>query len=123
MEPFDYIFQDSNDAPTRLGQEHSVIVHFYYGMEELDPLHELDMALDAKIEAEGVGKYDYHEIAMDGTDGFLFMYGPNADLLFKTALPILERTHFMRGAVATLRFGPLNVEASEIDVEIHVRNQ
>lgn len=98
--------------------EHAVIVHFIYYKDELDPLHELDTRLEKAIRESGVGYYDWHEIAMDDSDGFLYMYGPNAGELFKVVKPILEATDFTRGAVATLRFGPAGCEAKEIEVEI-----
>jgi hypothetical protein len=34
------------------------------------------------------------------------MYGPSADSLFAAIKPILEKTPFMRGAKAKLRYGP-----------------
>lgn len=52
------------------------------------------------------GEYDGHEIAVDGSDGSIYMYGPDADLLFETIRPILETTHFMRGATVVKRYGP-----------------
>lgn len=98
--------------------KHSVIIHFYYGIDELDPLHQLEMELTKLISEKGVGVYDGHEIAMDSSDGFLYMYGPNAETLFKAVLPVLERTEFMKGAIAKLRFGPPEDGVSEIEVKL-----
>ncbi|HJS56212.1 MAG TPA: hypothetical protein VJ765_16790 [Chitinophagaceae bacterium] len=98
--------------------EHAVIVRFNYGMESLDDLHELEERLRSKIEGKKIGEYDGHEISIDGSDGILYMYGPNAEVLFKTVKPILEETEFMSGAKATLRFGPPEDGAREIEVEI-----
>ena len=97
---------------------HSVIVHFNYGMDELDPLHDLECKLEKVIMENEVGEYDGHEIAMDGSDGFLYMYGFNAETLFKTVKPTLEATEFMKGATAQLRFGPPEDGVMEIEVEI-----
>lgn len=55
---------------------------------------------------------------MDYSDGFLYMYGPNAETLFKTVKPILGSENFMKGAVATLRFGPPGEDTSRIEVVI-----
>lgn len=118
----DNFFENPEDGSFRRGKEHAVIIDFYYGTEELDPLHELDLALADRIEEEGVGVYDGHEINMDGTDGRLFMYGPNADLLFKAALPVLTPAYFMEGAVATLQFRSHEERVNQIDIEIPVRN-
>lgn len=103
---------------TDLSNLHSVLVHFMYYKEELDELHELDEKLDNAINQKGVGQYDWHEINMDMSDGTLFMYGPNAEELFKVVKPILEQTDFTRGAWAVLRFGALDSDASEIEIQI-----
>lgn len=98
--------------------QHSVIIHFNYGIDSLDPLHQLGRKLDRIIKAKNVGEYDGHEIAMDSSHGFLYLYGPNAETLFKTVLPTLQATDFMTGASATLRFGPPTSDAKLIEVEI-----
>lgn len=46
------------------------------------------------------------------------MYGPNAEKLFIAIKEELEKTDFMKGAIATLRFGPPEDGVKEIDVEI-----
>jgi len=97
---------------------HAVIVYFNYGIDELDPLHNLEGKLEKVIMENEVGEYDGHEIAMDDSHGFLYMYGPNAEKLFKTVKPTLEATEFMKGATATLRFGPPKDGVMEIEVEI-----
>lgn len=109
-----------NNDNIREGYEQSVIVFFHYGIEELDPLHELEEELRQTVDKAGAGILDGHLIAMDSTHGFLYLYGPDAEVLFKTVLPILEKTPFMKGAVATLKFGPPGRDAPQIDVEITV---
>jgi len=116
------LFKNPDTGGISDGCEQSVVVHFLYGIEELDPLHELEAELRKTIDEAGVGEHDGHEIAMDSTDGFLFMYGPNAEVLFKTVLPILEKTPFMKGAIAKLKFGPSGEDAPEIEVEIQTLN-
>ncbi|GHA62263.1 hypothetical protein [Pontibacter akesuensis] len=98
--------------------EHAVIVRFDYGIEKLEPLHALEDKLEEVIGEEGVGEYDGHEIAVDYSDGFLYMYGPNAEILFKTVKPVLTEADFMKGAKATLRFGPPEDGVKEVEVEI-----
>jgi hypothetical protein len=98
---------------------HAVIVYFFnYIDEELDKLHELDKKLTLALRQEGVGMYDGHEINMDGPDGSLYMYGENAEKIFNVVKPILEQTDFTKGAVAVLRFGPVDQEALQIEVQI-----
>lgn len=97
----------------------SVIVSFQYGIESLDPLHGLSLQLDTLLENSDVGFFDGHEYAMDLSHGAYFMYGPNAENIFKKVLPVLRKTEFMKGAIANLRFGgSRDKDAPEIDVEI-----
>jgi hypothetical protein len=103
--------------------EHAVIIRFLYGTDRLEPLHRLEKELEKSIEQEGVGEYDGHEIAVDHSDGFLYMYGPNAEKLFKTVEPILEQTDFMNGAIAKLRFGPPKDGVKEIELKIKFKER
>jgi hypothetical protein len=86
--------------------EHGVIVKFdYLGTTELGPLFALEEKLEAEIGAAQAGEFDGNEVATDGSDGFLYMYGPDADRLFEVIRPVLEACSFMRGARITLRYG------------------
>jgi len=53
-----------------------------------------------------VGKYDGHEVADDGSDVSFYMYGPDAEALYRVISPLLAESPFMRGATVTLWFGP-----------------
>jgi len=87
--------------------EHAVIVTFTYGgSTDLDPLFALEKQLESSIAAARAGEYDGNEVAVDGSDGTLYMYGPDADKLFAAVRPALEACSFMRGAVVKLRYGP-----------------
>jgi hypothetical protein len=104
--------------PINQEPEHAVIIRFNYGIDGLDELHNLERKLQKVIQDNNVGEYDGHEIAIDYSDGFLYMYGPNAENLFKTINQILKETTFMKGAIAKLRFGPPEEGVKEIEVEI-----
>jgi len=86
--------------------EHALVVHFAYGSKDLTKLFALEEELEQAILAAGVGEFDGNEVNVDGSDGYLYMYGPSADSLFAAIKPILEKTPFMRGAKAKLRYGP-----------------
>ena len=86
--------------------EHAVIVHFSYGSTNLQAIFSLEDRLEAAIAGASVGEYDGHEVAIDGSDGYLYMYGPDADRLFDIVRPILESAPFTRGATVTVRYGP-----------------
>ena len=92
--------------------EHGVTVNFdYIGSTDLARLFALEEKLEAVINAAKAGELDGNEVATDGSDGFLYMYGPDADRLFEVIRPVLEACSFMRGARITLRYGPATAEA------------
>jgi hypothetical protein len=86
--------------------EHAVLVRFAYGSTDLSRLFALEEQLERAIAAAAVGEYDGNEVATDGSDARLYMYGPDADALFAAVRPALEAAPFMRGAQVTLRYGP-----------------
>jgi hypothetical protein len=99
--------------------EHAVIVTFGYGgSTDLDPLFSLEKQLESNIAAARAGEYDGNEVAVDGSDGTLYMYGPDADKLFAAVRPTLEACSFMRGAVVKLRYGPPADGVSEREVRL-----
>ncbi len=98
--------------------DHAVIVHFNYGSTDLSRLFELEGKLEAAITAAKAGEYDGNEIAVDGSDGTLYMYGPDADRLFQVVEPILKITPFMSGAKVTVRYGPPTDGVREKEVTI-----
>ena len=68
--------------------EHAVIIKFRYGSTNLDKLFELEDQLEKAISEAKAGEYDGNEIAVDGSDGSLYMYGPDADRLLDVIEPI-----------------------------------
>ncbi len=99
--------------------EHAVIVRFRYGGSiDLTPLFALEKELDQAITQSRVGEYDGNEVATDGSDGSLYMYGPDGDKLFAAVRPILERTPFMKGATAILRYGPAEDGVRKVRIEL-----
>jgi hypothetical protein len=86
--------------------EHAVIVHFEYGSTDLEPLFVLEDELAEAISDADVGEFDGNEMAANGSDGLLYMYGPDADRLYETVRPLLESCSFTRGAKVVKRYGP-----------------
>ena len=87
--------------------EQAVVVEFNYGLESMDELFSLQHQLEAAIEEAGVGDLDGNEIAADLSDGFLYMYGSDADAVFAVIEPILRSVGFMYGAKVKLVYGEL----------------
>ena len=100
--------------------EHAVIVQFKYGSTALSPLFELEARLETAIAAAKAGEYDGNEIAVDGSDGSLYMYGPDADRLADAIRPLLEAAPFMKGAKVTKRYGPPGEGVREVEIEVGV---
>ena len=108
-----------NDTPEQSSNhEHAVIVVFDYGSTNLQPMFDLEEKLERAISNAQVGEYDGNEIAIDGSDGSLYMYGPDADRLFAVIKPILQSTPFMHGAKVKLRYGPPEDDVPENIVTI-----
>ena len=98
--------------------EQALIVHFDYGLAELDTLFELEARLEEAISEAGVGDYDGNEVSVSGSDVFLYMYGPDADALLAVVRPILANATSVRNAVATLRYGPPADDTRQLEVPI-----
>jgi hypothetical protein len=98
--------------------EHAVIVHFQYGSTDLARLFVLEEQLERAILMADAGEFDGNEVAADGSDGYLYMYGPDADRLFAAVRSALEGAEFMRGARVKLRYGPPEEGVKEIEVEL-----
>ncbi|HPJ53837.1 MAG: hypothetical protein R2810_09595 [Flavobacteriales bacterium] len=98
--------------------DHSVIINFYRSLPDLDHLHALEMKLRRAVEDHGVGEHDGHEVAWDLSHGTLFLYGPNAEALFRIVKPYLDATPFMQGAECFLRFGGPGEDVPELTVVI-----
>lgn len=99
--------------PMSTKNDHAVVVHFAYGSTDLKKLFALEDELEKAILAVNAGEFDGNEVATDGSDSYLYMYGPNADKLFDAVKPVLEKTPFMRGAKAKLRYGPPQAASQE----------
>lgn len=104
-----------SEPPSR-PPEHAVLVYFAYGSRDLSQLYALEERLDAAIAAARVGEFDGDEVAADGSDGTLFMYGPDADALVAVVRSALEATDFMRGARVRLRYGPPSDGVREAEI-------
>ncbi|MNJ85967.1 hypothetical protein D3C87_34490 [compost metagenome] len=112
----------ADKTPVYLDENHLVVIQFFYGIEDLNELHELEKQLHSNISDGILGKYEGHEISMDFGDGYLYFNGKNADQIFQAIKPILEQHYFMDKSIATLRSGSFeNPSAEEKDFTIRFR--
>ena len=85
--------------------EQAVIVHFEYGNSDWQPFFRFEEKLEKAVNNSGLGNYDGNELAVDGSDGSLYMYGPDADRLFAFVRPFLEHNARLNKVEITLRYG------------------
>lgn len=84
--------------------ENQDAVLIYFGrFNGLDEIHTVDTLLFDLIPEE-IGRHDGHEVAVDDTHGTFFTYGKNAETLYKTMEPILDRFEFLDDAEVEMRF-------------------
>jgi hypothetical protein len=81
-------------------------VHFSYGSTNYQHLYALEDELQHAISDAAVGKYEGHDVAADGSDGFFYLYGPDAEAIYRVISPVLAASTFMQGATVTMWFGP-----------------
>jgi len=93
-------------AEVSASEEHAVIVHFDYGSTDLSDLFALEDQLESAIGEAEVGMFDGNEVAVDGSDAYLYMYGPDAGRLLEAVKPILESSPVIKNGTALLRYGP-----------------
>ena len=97
----------------------AVIVYFDYGSADWDPFFAFEKTLEDAVSHSGAGDYDGNELAVDGSDGSLYMYGPDADKLFAVARPILLSTRLLKNVKVVLRYGRVeDKSAHEVTVRL-----
>jgi len=98
-----------------MAAEQAIIIRFDYGLDDLTPFYDLSKKLASTIKKSGLGEYDGHEMAIDKSDGFFFIYGPNVRELYEIIRHTIESTSFMKDAKVKLRFGPPEDGVEEIN--------
>jgi hypothetical protein len=99
------IFSSKKSAPTDSPAQ-EVEVHFAYGSTNFQHLYALEDVIRHALTDAAVGKYEGHEFAADGSDGHFYMYGPDAEAIYRVIDPVLAASTLMCGAKVTLWFGP-----------------
>jgi len=98
--------------------EQQITISFRYGQNDLKALHQLSRELDRAMSSDSLGEVDGHEIATDLSHGFLYLYGPSAEAMFKAVKEVLLRPDFMKGATAILKFKDGKEVYPECEVEL-----
>jgi len=95
----------SRDKAAAAKHEEAVIVHFDHGQADWSAFFEFETELEHAIAKAAVGEYDGNELAVDGSDGSLYIYGPDADALYAIVEPRLLSATCLKNVVVTLRYG------------------
>jgi hypothetical protein len=101
-----------------VSEEQAVIVHFAYGTTDLQPLFMLESQLEEVLAKTKVGELDGNEVALDGSDAYLYLYGPDADVLLEAIRPTLLAAPFMKKASAKKVYGELGSDVQRVEVEL-----
>lgn len=83
----------------------AVMVHFDYYPKDAARIHALERRLEGAIKHAGAGELGESELHVDGNDGYLYMFGPDADRLYRATAPILKTSQLMNGAEVTEWYG------------------
>lgn len=99
------IFGEKKSAPVGAPVQ-EIEVHFSYGSTNYQHLYALEDQLRHVISDAAVGKYEGHDVSADGSDGYYYLYGPDAEAIYRVISPVLAGSTFMHGAKVTMWFGP-----------------
>lgn len=99
--------------------EHAVIVRFEYGKTDLQPLFALEDELLQAVSSTKVGEYDGHEIATDGSNGVIYMYGPDGNKLLEVVKPLISSAMWLTNGSIVVRYGVANSGAKEKLINLH----
>lgn len=88
--------------------EHAVLLHFrlestWPSTQEVDRYHALEERLEEAVKDARAGELDGDEFG-EG-ECVVFLYGPDAEALWKAVMPVLEKEPFPKGSFAIKRFG------------------
>lgn len=78
-----------------------MMVHFTFYERDLPRLRQLEQRLRVQIERAHAGELGETELHLDGNDGYLYMYGPDADRLYALVGATLRASRLMQGAEIT----------------------
>ncbi len=84
--------------------------------EELAKIFELEDLISSFIEEHEVGEYDGNEVGQG--EFTMYMYGTDADVLFRSIQPVLQRSPLTHGGYAIKRYGPPEEEVREVRMEL-----
>ena len=113
------LFKKNAVTNTAKPDEQAVILTICGPQLELDDINGLEERLIEIVSENGVGEVDGHDIAMDGSDANLYLYGPSADKLFSVIEKVLRDSSFVGRILCKRRYGDVKNPKTKI-VEIKI---
>ncbi len=83
-----------------------MMVHFDYYPKERPQIHALEQRLASAIKRANAGELGETELHIDGNDGYLYLYGPDPDRLYRVTSPILKSSRLTAHSEVTKWYGP-----------------
>ncbi|MEX3949603.1 hypothetical protein AB4Y40_17865 [Paraburkholderia sp. EG287B] len=83
----------------------AMMVHFDYYPKDRPQIHALEQRLAGAIKRADAGELGETEIHIDGNDGYLYMYGPDPDRLYRVTSPILKSSRLTAHSDVTKWYG------------------
>ncbi|WP_395068202.1 hypothetical protein [Paraburkholderia silvatlantica] len=84
----------------------AMMVHFDYYPKERPQIHALEQRLASAIKRANAGELGETELHIDGNDGYLYLYGPDPDRLYRVTSPILKSSRLTAHSEVTKWYGP-----------------
>ena len=108
---------------------HAVIIRFHYAQDGRAPLVELERALEAAISQAGVGEFDGNDVPANCGDGYLYLYGPDADAIFHEPFTLklhVDKEHFYEEKFRKIPYvhsGPVYLfKGDEFGITLDIQN-
>jgi hypothetical protein len=83
----------------------AMMIHFDYYPKGRPQIRALEHKLASAIKQAGAGELGETEIHIDGNDGYLYMYGPDPDRLYRVTSPILKSSSLTNHSEVTQWYG------------------
>jgi hypothetical protein len=94
--------------------EQAVIVYLFPDVGDDWGVDLVEDPLMEAIDEHGVGEFDGHDIALDGSgEVMLYAYGPDADALYEVMEPTPRAVPPREGSYAVKRYGPADDPTAE----------
>lgn len=84
----------------------AMMVHFDYYPKDRPQIHALEQRLASAIRRADAGELGETELHIDGNDGYLYLYGPDPDQLYRVTSPILKSSRLTAHSEVTKWYGP-----------------